>query len=135
MKVSKWNSKIFKRYLLIEVKTQQPIHKRLMYSTVINLLCHLFGEFGLAAIEPRSIVSRGNLMIISCRRGAEHKVRCAVLMMTSISGIQSRARTLKVSGTLKCLKAILKKSTPNDLLRCRYSEPKELKRDDHNNLV
>lgn len=100
-----------KRYILIELESQSLINWKIVYLKLVRILKDLFGEFGLAQIELRSITSRDNRIIIRCRREEEHKLRCAVLMLTSINGDHVKAMTLRVSGTLKGLKRILSKGS------------------------
>lgn len=102
---------IRRRYLLLEIDSQGLIDWKAVYLKLIKTLMDLFGEFGLAQIELRGIASKGNLMVVRCKRGEEHKVRCAVLMLTSINGHPIKAVTLRVSGTLKSLKRILSDSS------------------------
>jgi|GEM_PF-3297449 RNase P/RNase MRP subunit POP5 len=100
-----------KRYLLLEVDSQGFMDWKTLYSGFIKTLTNLFGEFGLARVELRSIASKDNLIIIRCRRGEEHMVRCAALMLTSMDGQPVKARTLRVSGTLKSLKRFLSRDS------------------------
>ncbi|MGC8962199.1 MAG: Rpp14/Pop5 family protein [Candidatus Bathyarchaeia archaeon] len=102
-----------KRYLLLELDSdsQDSNDWKTMYNRLVKTLGDLFGEFGLAQIELRNIKSKDNLIIVRCRRGMEHMVRCATLMLTSKNGQPVKARTLKVSGTLKCLKRFLNKDS------------------------
>ncbi|MEM2123240.1 MAG: Rpp14/Pop5 family protein [Candidatus Bathyarchaeia archaeon] len=100
-----------KRYLLLEVDHQGLIDWKIIYTRLIKTLSNLFGEFGLAHTELRSITSKRDLIIVQCRRGEEHMVRCATLMLTSMEGQPLLARTLKTSGTLKSLKGFLNKDS------------------------
>ncbi|MEM3608163.1 MAG: Rpp14/Pop5 family protein [Candidatus Bathyarchaeia archaeon] len=102
-----------KRYLLLELDLdpQEPGDQKIMYTRLIKTLKDLFGEFGLAQIELRSIESKENLMIVRCRRGREHMVRCAALMLAFMDGKPIKVRTLRVSGTLNSLKRFLNKGS------------------------
>jgi len=76
-------------------------------STLKDTVRDIFGELGLARLEPRIVHynPEGKIMIIRCRRDSLETLRAALLFLAQIEGSQVNVYSLKTSGTLKKLKA------------------------------
>ena len=94
------------RYLLTKFVCEQTIPGEAFRILVTESIAHLFGEAGLAQIDPRlfnynETTSTG---ILKCARDSVEKLRAALAMISTIAGKPVCIYVSAISGTSKGLK-------------------------------
>lgn len=100
-----------RRYLALEVVSEQPVNEQIVLDAVQASVQRLFGEYGAskANIKLTKYTPEKRHFVIRCSHKALEQVRAAIASTTAINGKTGAIHVLGVSGTLKALS----KKTPN----------------------
>jgi len=96
-----------KRYILFEVLNADVNEKDFYFGFWIDLLS-FFGSRGLAEINPRIVLFKGNKAIVKCRRGKELELIAGTAFIDKIRNKKVIINPLLTSGTIKTLKEYAK---------------------------
>ncbi len=96
-----------KRYILLEVLNADVNEKDFYFGFWIDLLS-FFGSKGLAEINPRIVLFKGNKAIIKCKRGRELELIAGTAFIEKIRNKKVIINPLLTSGTIKTLKDFAK---------------------------
>jgi RNase P/RNase MRP subunit POP5 len=96
-----------KRYILLEVLNAEVNEKDFYFGFWIDLLS-FFGSKGLAEINPRIVLFKGNKAIIKCKRGKELELIAGTAFIEKIRNKKVIINPLLTSGTIKTLKDFAK---------------------------
>lgn len=94
-----------RRYLALEVVSEQPLNEQILLDAVQTSVHRLFGEYGAskANLKLIEIVPEKCQAVIRCSHKALEQVRAAIASTTEIDGKTGAIHVLGVSGTLKAL--------------------------------
>jgi RNase P/RNase MRP subunit POP5 len=94
-----------RRYLALEVVSEQPFNERSVLEAVQMSFLRLFGEYGASKADIRRIkgVSEKRQLIIRCSHLMLEKVRASVASTVEVDGHIVAIHVVGVSGTLKAL--------------------------------
>ena len=94
-----------KRYLALEVASEQPINEQTVMDAVQASVHRLFGEYGASQANLKLIktIPEKRHFVIRCSHKALERVRAAIASTTTINGKTGAIHVLGVSGTLKAL--------------------------------
>ena len=94
-----------RRYLLVKVVCERPVTAQLFEAALISSIRRLFGDFGLARIDPRVIRFDATRLeaVVACNSDRADDLEAAIAL---ISDTESRMTVLvsRVSGTIKGLR-------------------------------
>jgi len=94
------------RYLLFKVNADELIHEEAIRLSITESIQNLFGETGLAEINPRffKFDERRLTGIVKCARNSTEKLRAAIALISTCAGKPVCMHIPLVSGTSKGLK-------------------------------
>ena len=94
-----------RRYLALEVVTEQNIDEWAVLNTVQASVIRLFGEYGASKANLKQIKtgSEKQQTVIRCSHTMLEQVRASVASIIEINGKTAAIHVLGVSGTLKAL--------------------------------
>jgi RNase P/RNase MRP subunit POP5 len=92
-----------KRYILFEVLNADVAEKDFYFGFWIDLLS-FFGSKGLAEINPKIVLFKGNKAIVKCRRGKEDELIAGTAFIEKIRNKKIIINPVLTSGTIKTLK-------------------------------
>lgn len=106
MEVRKLVRRSRRRYLLVKLLSGKTHSRDSFQSAVRNSVQGLFGESGLAEVNPKVVVYRERKQeaVVRCPLKSVERLRAAVAFITEIEGEQTSAFVLKTSGTIKGIK-------------------------------
>ena len=96
-----------KRYILFEVLNAEVNEKDFYFGFWIDLLS-FFGSRGLAEINPKIVLFKGNKAIVKCRRGKELELIAGTAFIDKIRNKKAIINPVLTSGTIKTLKEYAK---------------------------
>ncbi|MFA5125454.1 MAG: Rpp14/Pop5 family protein [archaeon] len=96
-----------KRYILFEILNAEVAEKDFYFGFWIDLLS-FFGSKGLAEINPKIVLFKGNKAIVKCRRGKEIDLIAGTAFIQKIRNKKIIINPLLTSGTIKTLKEYAK---------------------------
>ena len=94
-----------RRYLALEVVSEQPLNEQIVLDAVQASVHRLFGEYGAskANLKLTKNLPEKRQFVIRCSHKALEQVRAAIASTTTINGKTGAIHVLGVSGTLKAL--------------------------------
>lgn len=92
-----------KRYILLEILNAEVNEKDFYFGFWIDLLS-FFGSRGLAEINPKIVLFKGNKAIIKCKRGKELELIAGTAFIEKIKNKKVIINPVLTSGTIKTLK-------------------------------
>lgn len=94
-----------RRYLALDVVSQQPLNERAVLDAVQDSVCRLFGEYGASKANIKLIkgIPEKQQVVIRCSHLMLEKVRAAIASMLDVDGQPVAIHVVGVSGTLKAL--------------------------------
>ena len=92
-----------KRYVLFEVLNAEVAEKDFYFGFWIELLS-FFGSRGLAEINPKIVLFKGNKAIVKCKRGKETDLIAGTAFIDKIRNKKVIINPLLTSGTINALK-------------------------------
>ena len=94
-----------RRYLALEVVSEQPLNEQIVMDAVQASVHRLFGEYGASKANLKLIktIPEKRQFVIRCSHKALEHVRAAIASTTMINGKNGAIQVLGVSGTLKAL--------------------------------
>lgn len=100
-----------RRYLLVKVRSEQAVTEEQFNGAFLSAVRMSFGEIGFARIDPKLVRfdSAKLLAIVACKASMVAELETAVALISSYSGVPTATLVLRVSGTIKGLKARLAK--------------------------
>ncbi len=97
-----------KRHVLFKIDffgpRKEKIRGDLVFKEITNKIRLLFGEFGLAQINPYLSLTKTDKIIVTCKKGEESKLILAALLVREVGGKNVALETISTSGTLNSLK-------------------------------
>jgi len=96
-----------KRYILFEILNAEVNEKDFYFGFWIDLLS-FFGSKGLAEINPKIVLFKGNKVIVKCARGKETELIAGTAFIEKIRNKKIIINPLLTSGTVKALKEYAK---------------------------
>jgi ribonuclease P/MRP protein subunit POP5 len=105
--------RIKRRYLALNIESQQPFNEQEAMNAIESSILKLFGEYGASKADIRLIKTNPekNQLTIRCSHLMLEKVRAAIALTTEVAGKPAAIHVINVSGTLKSL---AKKTTKNE---------------------
>lgn len=97
-----------KRYLLVRLAGERPVDGRQARAEVARHIEAFFGIEGMAQAQPRILdkLCKDDRLVLRCARGEEMRLVAALALLGKISGMNARAKVVKISGTLRALGAM-----------------------------
>ncbi len=94
-----------RRYLALEVQSEQPLNERTAMEAVEASVQRLFGEYGASQANLKLIkyIPQKGQLVIRCSHKALEKVRAAITSTIEINEKTAAIHVVGVSGTLKAL--------------------------------
>ena len=94
-----------RRYLALEVASEQPLNEQTVMDAVQASVHRLFGEYGASRANLKLIktIPEKRQFVICCSHKALEQIRAAITSTTAINGKNAAIHVLGVSGTLKAL--------------------------------
>ena len=94
-----------RRYLALEVASNQPVDERSVLDAVNASVRRLFGEYGASKTNLKLItyIPEKHQFVICCSHKMLEKVRAAIASIMEINGETAAVHVVGVSGTLKAL--------------------------------
>ncbi len=94
-----------RRYLALEVQSEQPLNERTVMDAVEASVQRLFGEYGASQANLKLIkyIPQKSQLVIRCSHKALEKVRAAIASTLEINKKTAAIHVVGVSGTLKAL--------------------------------
>jgi RNase P/RNase MRP subunit POP5 len=96
-----------KRYVLLEVLNAEVNEKDFYFGFWIELLS-FFGSKGLAEINPKIVLFKGNKAVVKCKRGKELELIAGTAFIQKIRNKKIIINPVLTSGTVKTLKEYAK---------------------------
>jgi RNase P/RNase MRP subunit POP5 len=99
-----------RRYIAIEIESNQPFDERDFYDAVWTSILRLFGEYGASQTELVLVEydPEKKQAILRCSHKALDLVRASTVAITEIKNEKATAHIMLVSGTLKSLRRKLR---------------------------
>jgi len=96
-----------RRYLALKVDSEETFDSRAVSDAVWDAVLRLFGEIGAgqAGLFMVGFDKEKSYMVLRCSHRALPMVRAAVASITKVDGKPAAVHVLRVSGTLKALRA------------------------------
>lgn len=94
-----------RRYLALDVVSQQPLNERTVLDVVQCSVCRLFGEYGASKANIKLIkgIPEKQQVVIRCSHLMLERVRAAIASILEVDGQPVAIHVVGVSGTLKAL--------------------------------
>ena len=94
-----------RRYLALDVVSQQPLNERAVLDAVQDSVCRLFGEYGASKANIKLIkgIPEKQQVVIRCSHLMLEKVRAAITSILEVDGQPVAIHVVGVSGTLNAL--------------------------------
>ena len=94
-----------KRYLLVKAICERPLSLQLFEAALISSVRGLFGDFGLARIDPKIVRFDASSLeaVIACNGERAEDLQAAIGLISDTAQSKMGALTLRVSGTIKGL--------------------------------
>ena len=94
-----------RRYLALEVQSEEPLNGRTVMDAVEASVQRLFGEYGAsqANLKLMKYIPQKSQLVIRCSHKALEKVRAAIASTIEINGKTAAIHVVGVSGTLRAL--------------------------------
>ena len=98
--------RVRRRYLSLEVVSQQLLNERDFLNAVWNAVLQLYGEYGAsqADLSLMEYDPQRNYAVVRCSHKALEMVRASIASITEINGKPTVIHVLGVSGTLRALR-------------------------------
>jgi len=95
-----------RRYSLVKVISEPPVSGEQFEAALMNSVRKLFGEFGLARINPRIIrfATADSVAVIACNKEGAEDLQAAIGLISDTDDAKMTAVTMRVSGTIKGLR-------------------------------
>jgi len=95
-----------KRYLLVKVICERSISAQLFEAALISSIRRLFGDFGLARMDPKVVSFDATSLeaIVACNSERAEDLQAAIGLISDTPESTITALTLNVSGTIKGLR-------------------------------
>jgi RNase P/RNase MRP subunit POP5 len=95
-----------KRYLLVKAMCKRPISAQLFEAALTSSIRRLFGDFGLARIDPKVVRFDATSLeaVVACNSERTEDIQAAIGLISDTSESTITALTLHVSGTIKGLR-------------------------------
>jgi len=95
-----------RRYVLVKMVTagRELPDARHLYYAVCEAIGTLFGDVGIARINPAVIDTCGAYGIVRCRRGEERSLEAAFATVSRVGDLRIALRTIATSGTILSLR-------------------------------
>ena len=90
-----------KRYLAVEVTSEQTINRQQFFNEILDSADSLFGDKGISEINPKLMSYDGRFGIIRCAREKTQETRAALACINNIRRIRVSILVLGISGTIK----------------------------------
>ncbi|VVB94455.1 Ribonuclease P protein component 2 [uncultured archaeon] len=90
-----------KRYLAIEVTSEQTINRQQLLNEILDSVASLFGDKGISEINPKLMSYDGRFGIIRCAREKTQETRAALACINNVRRIRVSILILGISGTIK----------------------------------
>ncbi len=99
-----------KRYIGVEVESDEDVDGQSLYDSVLNSILQLFGEVGASKAELVLINHDSNThqAILRCAHGSLDLVRASIVAIKKLAETEGTVHIISVSGTLKCLRKRLR---------------------------
>ena len=100
-----------RRYLLVRIMSEQAVTEEQFSDAFMSAIRRSFGEIGFARIEPKLVRfdSGKSLAIVACKASMVAQLQAAVALISGYSEVPTATLVLRVSGTIKGLRARLAK--------------------------
>jgi ribonuclease P/MRP protein subunit POP5 len=94
-----------RRYLALEVQSEEPLNGRLVMGAVEASVHRFFGEYGASQANLKLIkyIPENSQLVIRCSHKALEQVMAAIASTIEINGKTAAIHVVGVSGTLKAL--------------------------------
>ena len=94
-----------RRYLALEVQSEQPLNAGTVMGAVEASVHRLFGEYGAsqANLKLMKNIPQKSQLVIRCNHRALEKVRAAIASTIEVNGKTAAIHVVGVSGTLEAL--------------------------------
>jgi RNase P/RNase MRP subunit POP5 len=94
-----------RRYLALEVASDQPVDEQAVLDAVQASVIRLFGEYGASKANLKLItcIPEKHQVVICCSHTMLEKVRAAIASIMEVNGETAAMNVIGVSGTLKAL--------------------------------
>jgi RNase P/RNase MRP subunit POP5 len=94
-----------RRYLALNVDSDEPLEPSAVSDAIWNAVLRLFGEVGASQAGLYTVRSdrEKNLIVLRCSHKALPMVRASVASITNVDGKPAAIHVSRVSGTLKAL--------------------------------
>ncbi|MCQ8894310.1 MAG: ribonuclease P [Methanolinea sp.] len=97
-----------RRYVLVRVEPPWPVaENRVIYSAVAEAVTSLFGDAGVARVQPAVIAGGPGWAIVRCIRSTEEDLLAALATVTCVDSQRRALRPLRTSGTVQALRRLL----------------------------
>ena len=99
-----------KRYILFEIISDSKFRENLIEISIKNAIKELFGAFGLSEANPKLLteLSKGDKFTLRIDHRYVQKAKLAMAMVKEINKKPLIFKTIKVYGTLKKIKEVIK---------------------------
>ncbi|MCD6547607.1 MAG: hypothetical protein J7K22_03575 [Nanoarchaeota archaeon] len=99
-----------KRYILFEIISDSKIKEELIEIAIKKAIKELFGEFGLSEANPKLLkeFSKGKKHVLCVDHRYVQKTKLAMAYVKEINKKKLIIKTIKVYGTLKKIKGVIK---------------------------
>jgi len=104
-------SRLPRRYLLVRIVSEQAVSEEQFSDAFMSAVRMNFGEIGFARIDPKLVrFDAGRLLaVVACKASTVSELEAAVALISGYSGVAAATLVLRVSGTIKGLRARLAK--------------------------
>ena len=94
-----------RRYLALNVLSEQPFDERQVLDAVQASVLRLFGEYGASKVELKLIkgIPEKRQLVLRCSHLMLEKIRAAIASTVEVAGKPAAVHVVDVSGTLKAL--------------------------------
>jgi len=98
--------RVKRRYLALEVDSEQAVTESDVMNTVWKAVLKLFGEYGASKTDLSLMEAdlQRNYAIVRCSHTSLERVRASIASITEINGNPAVVNVIGVSGTLKSLR-------------------------------
>ena len=95
-----------RRYLALEVVSEQAVTERAVIDAVWNAVLELFGEYGASQTDLSLIKAdpERNYAVVRCSHKSLERTRASIASITEINGKPAVVHVIGVSGTLRALR-------------------------------
>ena len=98
--------RVRRRYLALEVVSEQAVTERAVINAVWKAILQLFGEYGASQTNVSLIEyePQRNYAVVRCSHTALERVRASIASIVEINGKPAVIHVMGVSGTLRALR-------------------------------